>query len=335
MKGGLSSWVAATKQPLYFNSESAYMNHPGWGGNIEHLVYMPSGKCANLLLVPILGLGDKCLGVLSFENKMRAGKIANFSSDDVQEAINLADELGLSLRLAEQLNNARELDDEMLEDDLHELKNKFYYGVQGVSDTASYWLQQKSYKKVREQLEVITENSVTILDELYNLHNSVKRKYYEIDDFQQALELLVESFLRTFPSKDLTYEDNKTRINVVYPTGMKLAPLLRYIFIRIASGALMNAIKHSGFLDDEEIIVNLTVFQDIEYVTMKIQDNGRGIKNLKPGYGIQRMQDLVRSMKSKGIDIKLFIDSSEEYGTTVSLVAGLASLEVKNDKEEN
>jgi len=324
---GLSSWVAATQKPLYFNSQSDYQKHPGWAGETEQLKFLPSESCMNLLLVPIMGHTKKCLGVLSFENKIEQGRIGNFSTFDIQAAINLAEELGLSLGLAQQLNNARELDQQMLEDDLHELKNQFYYGVQAASDNALYWLRQKKYKKAEKQLEVAGDNSVTILDELYTLHNTVKRKYYEIENFRNALNLIVDTFLHTFVGKDLSYENKRARIKIICPRNIHLTPLLRYTFIRIVSGALMNSIKHSGFLDNPEVEIKISVSQDDGHIQLVIQDNGCGIKNIRPGYGIGRMKDLIRFMKSKGFDVKLFIDSTEEAGTSVNLIAGLVPME--------
>ncbi len=326
---GLSGWVAATQKALYLNSEVEIRNHPGWGGNVDHLIYLPSKKCFNVLIVPIVDFNDKCLGVLSFENKNNAEGIIDFSQDDIQEAMKLAGELGLSLLLAEQFGNS--MDKQMLEDDLHELKNKFYYGVQLPSDNASYWLQQRKNKKAKEQLEVIGENSLTILDELYNLHNSVQKRYYELESFQESLDLLVNSFLPMFSGKGLKYHDAITRIHVDCPVGFKLPPSLRYVFIRIASGALMNSLKHSGFLEDSRIEIRVQVSYDKEYVRMSVQDNGFGNKALKPGYGIGRMHDLVKIMNTNGIDIKLSLDSREEDGTQVDLIAKTPLLEAQND----
>ena len=40
------------------------------------------------------------------------------------------------------------------------------------------------------------------------------------------------------------------------------------------------------------------------------------------------MWDLVRFMRSKGFDVRLFIDSERNVGTSVTLIAGLAGKEV-------
>lgn len=329
-RGGLSSWVAATQKPLYFNSPTDYQTFSGWAGETEQLKFLPSKSCINLLLVPIMGHKNKCLGVLSFENKIEEGKIVNFTNYDTQKAINLAEEFGLSLGLAEQINNAREIDQQMLEDDLHEIRNKFFYGIQISSETAMYWLENKNIKKVKPHLRKTLENSYTILDELYNLHNLAQRKYYEIDDFKIALNLIADNFIHTFTPNNYSYKKNRERVRIDCPREIKLTPALRYSFIRITSGALMNSIKHSGFLDNSDVEINITINQDDNSIILNIEDNGCGAKDIKPGYGIGRMYYLERFMKSKGVDVNLKIDTSERDGTSVKLVANLLQKENGN-----
>jgi GAF domain-containing protein/two-component sensor histidine kinase len=324
---GLSSWVAATQKPLYFNSEPDYQEHPGWAGETEQLKYLPSGQCKNLLLVPIMGHSHKCLGVISFENKLGYTSIADFSDSDIQAAINLAEELGLSLGLAEQLKNARALEQQMMEDDLHELKNQFYFGLQTASDNALYWLRQGNYKNAEKQLEIVGENSVTILEELYNLHTSVQKKYYESKDFRTALHLIVDTLLHLAAGKDISYEEKRARIKIEFARDIQLTPLLQYALIRVVSGALMNAIRHSGFLENSKVRIKIRVERDDGYVRLIVQDNGHGVEKIKPGYGIGRMWDLVRFMRSKGFDVRLAIDSEMSVGTNVILTVKLTGKE--------
>ncbi len=318
---GLSSWVAKTMKPLYFNSKDEYQKHAAWAGETEQLKFLPSGDCRNLLLVPILGKQDNCLGVLSFENKLAGGALANFTGADVRDAMSLAEELGLSLGLANQLKNARELEQQMLEEDLHELKNKFYYGVQSPSENALYWLQHGNQAKANAQMTLVRDDAVTILGELYNLHNAVKKKYYEIEDFGAALQLLVDTFLPMFRGVGLPYDNKRERIQVNCASDIKLTPSLRYTLIRILSGALMNAMKHSGFLENPEVEIRISVTQEDDHVRMVVEDNGCGMVLVKPGYGIGRMYDLVRFLKNKGFDVRIKIESEDEVGTRVVLTA--------------
>jgi GAF domain-containing protein len=325
---GFTSWVAATLKPLYFNSEREYQDHPGWAGETDQLQYLSSGSCKNLLFVPITSHAGNCVGVLSFENRLENGKIADFSDGDVKTAMNLAEELGLTMGLAQQLKNVRTLEQEMLEDDLHDLKNQYYYGVQAFAETSLYWLRQGDYAETEVQLDTLKENSSTILNELYGLHNSVQQKYYAMEDFRTALSLLVDNTLVLFVGKGRFQKTDRTRVKIECAKKIRLSPLLRYVILRITSGALMNAIKHSGFLNDPAVVIKVSVKRIGDHIQLIIQDSGYGPKKIEPGYGIRRMRDLVRSLKRQGLDIKLFINSEEGKGTEVKLIVASSVVEV-------
>lgn len=319
-KGGLSCWVAATLKPLYFNSEIEYQDHTAWAHETDQLKYLKSGVCENILLVPIMSHAENCLGVLSFENKNNNGAIANFSNHDVETAISLAEELGLPLGLAEQLKNVKTLEQQMLEDDLHELKNHYYYGIHALIDTALFWLDKEDFKKAKERLNLLDHHSNTILNELYSLHNSVQSesKYYQIENFREALELLADNLLTLLVNFDA---NKRERIKIEYEKNIHVPPLLRYAFIRIAAGSLMNSIKHSGFDTNSNITIKIIVKQKDGRIHLIIQDNGQGVNKIQPGYGIRRMRALVRSIKSKGFDTKFSIVSSDKSGTEVKLIS--------------
>jgi signal transduction histidine kinase len=312
--------VAATLKPLYFNSEREYQNHPGWAGETDQLQYLYSRSCKNLLFVPITSHSGNCVGVLSFENRLENGKIADFSDADVKTAMHLAEELGLTLGLAQQLRNVKTLEQEMLEDDLHELKNQYYYGVYAFTETSLHWLREGNHAEAEAQLDMLKENSLTILNELYGLHNTVQQKYYAMENFRTALNLLVDNTLVLFLGKSRYQKSNRTRVKLEYAKNIQLSPLLRYVIVRITSGALMNAIRHSGFLNNPDVVVKISVNQMDGHIRLIVQDNGCGVKKLQPGYGIRRMRDLVRSLKRQGLDIKLFISSEEGKGTEVKLI---------------
>ena len=324
--GGLSSWVAATRETLRFNSETEYQKHTAWAGETEQLQYLESKVCKSLLFVPCVGRSRKLVGVLSFENRQMAGGITGFSDTDLNIATQLGEEIGLAFGLAEQLKNVKSLAQLTLEDDLHELKNHFQNGVRVRAENALFWLEQNNSNNLGEELTTIDRNSTTILNELYSLHNAVQKKYYEIENFRTALDLLVNNLLRMRDLRIRGRENANILIDCV--EDIKLPPLLRYVFIRIASGALMNAIDHSGFLQDTSVSIKVSVNQNDGYVYLIIRDTGRGVKEIKPGYGIGRMRELVGNLKNRGVDIKLWIDLAQGEGTEVKLRASPHSMEM-------
>jgi hypothetical protein len=222
----------------------------------------------------------------------------------------------------------RALEQEMLEDDLHELKNQYYYGVQTFAETSLFWLRQGHYEKAEAQLDTLKENSSTILNELYGLHNSVQRKYYTVENLRAALKLLVDDTLVLFVGKGQFQKSDRQRVLIRFAKTIPLSPLLRYVIVRITSGALMNAIRHSGFLANPTVIIRISLSQMNHHVHLIVQDNGCGANTIKPGYGIRRMQQLVRSVTRLGHDIKLVINSELGKGTEVKLIIASEAAEV-------
>jgi two-component sensor histidine kinase/GAF domain-containing protein len=315
---GLSSWVAATKKHLCFNSEAEYKEHPGWAKETRHLKFLDSGKCESILLVPILDKSDSCLGVLSFENKNPDENDIGFSDIDLELSTNLADGIGLAIGLTEQFKNVKTWEQETLQIDLHDLKNFFLFGISARIDNAYYYLINGNRQKVEENLNILMKRSSSFLDELYSLHNTVEKKYYQIPKFRDALEQLVEKLLlgdERLRKKDLSM------VKVECPDKIKLTPLLRYVFIRITSEALLNSIKHSGFLHDQTIGIKVIVKQKDENISLIVRDSGIGRKKIEPGYGIKQMRGLIRNLKKKGIEIDLRIHSIEGHGTEVKISA--------------
>ena len=192
-------------------------------------------------------------------------------------------------------------------------------------ENALFWLKQGNSQKAEDELIVLDHHSETILNELYSLHNEVQKKYYKVENFHEALEQLVRNLLLRDAS--LRNRENHN-IRIECSNDIQLSPLLRYVFIRIATGSLMNAIVHSGFLDDSNIGIRVSVKQKDPYIYLTIKDNGNGVRQIEEGYGIGRMRALVGDLKNKGVDIKLALSSSEGNGFEVKLIAGAGWTEV-------
>ena len=321
---GLSSWVAATLEPLFFYSQAEYQKHPGWSGEVAQLRYLNSKSCESLLLVPILSHTGKGLGVLSFENKLGSNDIGGFSKTDLETAQQLAEAVRLAFDLGEQFNNVRKWEQHMLQDDIHELKNHYYYGVRLRVENALFWIKQGDSRKTEDELIVLDHHSKSILDQLYSLHNEVQKNFYKVESFHEALEQLTNNLLLT----DSSLHRENHNIKIECPDNIQLSPLLRYVFIRITTGALMNAIMHSGFLDNPNINIVVSVKQKGSYIYLTIKDNGKGVQSIQAGYGIGRMQALVGELKNKGVDIKLDLSSGYGNGFEVKVIVNIKSMDV-------
>ena len=90
--------------------------------------------------------------------------------------------------------------------------------------------------------------------------------------------------------------------------------------MRIARGAVANAITHSGVLQDRDIRIRIKVEQTDGEAIFQVSDDGRGQEHLVEGYGIGRMRQLVRQLKEEvRIETKFEIVSSPARGTTITV----------------
>lgn len=324
--GGLTTWVASTMLPLCFKSQDEYQKHPGWTGNRDQVNYLPSKKCNSLLIVPIKGQSQKIIGVITFENKLNDIDNEGFKEIDIKNANYLADKIGIALPLAEQLASLRTRAQDVLEDDLHELKNLFQNGIRSHLQAALRWINKGDMKNSFDELVFLDKNTKTILDELYTLHNTVQRRYYEIDNFKDALSLLINNLLTRYIR---SHNQRKNNIIIDCPDKIDLPPGFRYVLLRIASGALMNAISHSGFLKNPNIEVGIRLREESGHLVMTVYDTGKGATKFKSGYGIDRMNSLIGKLRDKGFNIKLRIQN-QPNGFQVKLISKIKEMEAES-----
>ena len=319
-KSGLTSWVAASKKPIRMGKEE-FQELEVWSGEHEQLEYLKSGGSESVMILPLLDKKGDIRGVLSFENKYKNNsteeEITLFSKEDQDLADTLAEEIGVSLstNLMNQVDQAKIFDIEVLGDNVHELKNLFQSGVRTPAENALFWLEGGNISKAQEQLIHLDKYSQTILDELYSMHHSIEKKYYEMGDLNVALNTLIALILARNPrtrTKDLN-------IKVQCPEDIELPPLIQYAFMRVASNALLNAVEHSNILNDPNVQIDVIVNHNRKVTSLIVRDTGVGTDELKEGWGIQRMRSLVLEIKKLGIDAKLEIKSSKGNGTSVIL----------------
>jgi len=93
---------------------------------------------------------------------------------------------------------------------------------------------------------------------------------------------------------------------------------LRNTFLRVASEALSNSIFHSGVIENPNVKIKVTVLATDKKMTLKVIDNGIGVKVIHPGFGIDRMNQLTQQVNSwGGIVAHLRINSKFQKGTSV------------------
>ncbi len=104
--------------------------------------------------------------------------------------------------------------------------------------------------------------------------------------------------------------------------NLPIETALRNTVLRIASEALSNSIFHSGVLENPKVKIKVIVIATEKNLTLKVMDNGMGVKVIHQGFGIDRMNQLTKQVNSwGGIVARLRINSKFQKGTSVTFSA--------------
>lgn len=95
---GLTSFVAATGKPLFFN-DASYTQHYAYRGYNKHYEHLASKNCQAMIILPLLDYEGNCRGVMRVLNPLSGPeRINHFSSEDYQTAQIMASQLAHVLR---------------------------------------------------------------------------------------------------------------------------------------------------------------------------------------------------------------------------------------------
>jgi len=312
---GLTGWVSKTGKVLLYNGEE-YKNHPSWAGEAGHLNYLSSQACKSVLLVPILDVDDKVLGVLSLENKRRFSDPADFDEEDKVRVIKLAEQLAKALIRIGRFEAIKKWESKGLEDDLHFLINWYRFGVLARIEQLEGAIYKDDLVKAKQLMPELIRNARNSVNELKALHTMIINECLEANDLKEGMERLIDAWnKRVVP----VYKENlPMQIILSCPSNLEIEVALRNTILRIASEALSNSIFHSGIIESPKTQVKIEIKASSKKITLRISDNGVGVKTLREGVGIDRMNQLTKQVNSwGGIIAKLVIKSQLQKGTRV------------------
>lgn len=317
-KSGLTAWVAATGEILYFNNEE-YKDHEAWAEETDQLQFFPGKRCLSVLLAPVKDAEDKVMGVISLENKITLTGSKDFDEEDVERLKGLADEFARALQAIGLYDDIKEWERTGLAEDIHDLINWHHSGIISWVEAIEEWLKRNDYQKVKELTPQLRQHAFTFVQELKTLHINFLAKSLEAPTFRQALEETLSAWTKHVTPK---YEKEKMRISFNCPENLEIPIKIRNTIIRFASLAFSNAIHHSGIAENPEIEVRVNVEQKDQMITLAVVDNGRGIdyeKNL-PGFGFDRMRQLAGKINYWGeMQAEFQIQTEVNKGTKVNL----------------
>lgn len=208
-----------------------------------------------------------------------------------------------------------------LEDDLHELINWYYSGVVLYLEVLAERLAHEQYEDAKELMPEILNRARATVNELRILHTSIYSRILEEDQLSGALNSLAS----VWATRSNLLDRGSSSIIVECPNEINLPMTISEPMLRITTGALTNAIFHSGILEDPNISIRIIVQKSNNQVILRIIDDGIGTDEIIDGYGITRMKSLVSQLNYAGIVSHLEIDTKKGKGTTVTLRIAFAS----------
>lgn len=285
---GLVPWVAATGSSIVIN-DGQHSSHPAWAGEYEHLGYIKSKRSMSILIVPVNNYDREVIGVISLENKLKFGKLVNFSTGDEEKLKLLSEQLGAAIEIAGLSRTIRQWERKGLQDDLHDLIGLYHSSVVIQLENLIDLIKAGNYTTVEELLPRIYSRSRTTLFELKNIHTSIYRQYTKMEFLYDSLNVIINDL----SIRHIRSYGRDIQIFLNCPKEIRLPADIRAILLRITSNIISNAIIHSGILDDPNTTISINVEQKNNEVILKVIDNGIGELPFKEGYGIKRIRDLL------------------------------------------
>jgi len=177
-----------------------------------------------------------------------------------------------------------------LEDDVHELINWYHAGVVLQLEALQTWCDRGDFEQVKVSLPRLVERARTTLFELKTIHTAIFSRYLEMDTIEGALHRIASAW-RVRASFPKPIDDIRIDIKDDLPASV------RNVLLRIAALAIGNAVLHSGVESRPNGRIWIRLEQDPSgAVLLEVGDNGKGFDVKRQGYGIGRMQQLVRQM---------------------------------------
>jgi GAF domain-containing protein len=306
---GLTAYVAATGDFLNFRG-CAHKKHPAWAGEEDQLVYLESRGCKSLLIVPVIDRHNRCVGVLSVENKKGSDGDEGFDGRDVDLLKLIAEQTVIAIEMTNlQASWERSWIYHGMEDDLHEIINWFHSGIVLITDAALEWLRRGDVDQAIGLIAKVANHARTGNEELRSIHRVTRTPMLEQEGLPAALQRIADEW------KARLHPD--IQVSVSCPFSRRLPPSVEYSLYRIAQVALSNAATHSraNRRPDKQGHIWITLRESGEEISLSIGDNGEGFNPTEtiPGYGLSRMKYWADQAKAI-----LEIESAPGCGTTVT-----------------
>lgn len=182
--------------------------------------------------------------------------------------------------------------------DLHDTIGHTFTSVIMGLDAASY-LVEAAPDKAKEQVDLLSGVMRKSLGEIRNYIHQIAPAE-ENDELCLKLKTIATEF------------SSNTKVDVEFKAlGMQeiyISTQAAITFVRCLQEALTNAARHGGASR-----IGITLKKEAVYIVLKIKDNGIGMKEIKPGFGLNGMKARLESIQGG-----MVIESMEQKGTTIT-----------------
>jgi PAS domain S-box-containing protein len=309
---GLVARVVATRQPIRLEGEEI-LRHPFWNKDFwTGLGWSFDPEINHSFLAAPMCLPDgSIMGVLAARD---ATSRRGFSEFDEVLLKTLATNAAADIERVRGLEKAREgtrrAERKRLEADLHEAMNVLAIGVRWEAEILAEEMERVNLDAARIALERLQAARTRAYTDLNYLLEDLRDPILEQEGLLSALKKRAELI-------------GRGRIVVHGDSWERLSQEIEATLYRVGQEVISNAVKHSGFVDNPDVKVEVWLERNNGQVRFFVKDDGAGFDvestlALPHKWGLRRLRDILHEIGGE-----LSIDSAPGKGVTICATINL------------
>lgn len=199
----------------------------------------------------------------------------------------------------------------ILEDDLHDLVNMYYFGVVSHLEALNEWSKREDFQKIKQHIPNVITNSRTVLNELKSMRNVIFKDVFETDNMKLALQKMTKDF-------GFSLGLQKNPISIKCPADMNMPVVLKNSLLRITSSALLKTTSLSDNSNYSNVKISIKLSMKDNVVRLTIKNNVNSGDEKETDYYNNRMKNIIFQLNHQKIKSDIKIVPSTK-GLTISV----------------